>query len=110
MARDLTKGKPKARDLTSAARRLIKTLDVLAKRIDEYGAAALALGRDKEVSPDGATARGFDARQVRWRIKAEVTARLSPKHVFGQPAPWLVLDGAPEARRYIVANPLPGSV
>lgn len=91
-------------DLKTAAKDLVRALSITGKAIDVYFATALAVGRESK----DPTERGFDARQLRRRIHAEVVARLSPKPIFGMPAPVLELDGAPQARRFITTNPLPG--
>jgi hypothetical protein len=91
-------------DLKTAAKELVKALDATDKALRKYADAALAIGRES----GDPTARGMDAKQVRRRLNAEVVARLSPKPAFGLPAPILQLDGAPEARRYCAAHPLPG--
>jgi len=91
-------------DLKTAARRLERALKIANKAIEKYAAAALAVGREA----GNPTARGFDAKQVRQRLKAHVIAALSPKPVHGLPEPILQFDGAPEARRFAATRPLPG--
>jgi hypothetical protein len=90
--------------LETAARKLIRSLDVANRRLLKYYDLALAVGR---ASPDP-TERGFDAKQIRHRLQAEVIARLSPKPRHGETRPILQLNGAPEARRFVAARPLPG--
>jgi hypothetical protein len=93
------------KDLGIAARAVVDALEKLNKALANYTSAAVAVGAE---APDGATARGLDYKQVRRRLEAEVIGRLCPKPRVGEPRPILELDGAPEARRFIAANPLPG--
>lgn len=96
-----------ADELKTAAAGLVKALTATSKALETYLAVATKVGSE---AADGASYRGLDGRQVRRRLKAEVIARLSPKPVHGMPDPPLQLEGAPEARRYVTAHPLPGLV
>lgn len=91
-------------DLKTAALAFSKALDALCRATDQYGYALLAVGREA----GNPTERGLNAKQVRQRVQAEIVARLSPRPVPGLPEPILQLDGAPEARRFVAARPLPG--
>lgn len=91
-------------DLKQVARDLVKALDATSKALDKYFHTAVAEGRKS----DDPTARGLDGRQLRRRLQTEVVARLSPKPLHGLPDPVLQLAGAPQARRYVELNPLPG--
>ena len=93
-------------DLKTTAQAFSTALNQLVSATDAYGAALLAVGREA----GNPTARGLNAKQVRQRIQAEIIARLSPRPVQGKPEPILQLDGAPEARRFVTAKPLPGLV
>jgi len=92
-------------ELKTAAHEFVRSLDAVAKAAEQYLAAASAAG---DAAPDGATARGLDGRQIRKRLKCELVARLSPRPVHGLPDPVFELEGAPQARRFAAANPLPG--
>ena len=85
-------------NLNTAAKELIEVLDAAERALQNYFDAAVAVGRES----GNPTERGLDSRQVRRRVQAEVIARLSRRS-----SP-LQFDGAPEARRYVAANPLPG--
>lgn len=91
-------------NLNAAARRLVRSLDVTAKRIDRYFAEAKEFAAKHGRSD---VSGGMDSRQLRQRLKAEVIARLSPRMPAGQ-RPLIELEGAPEARRFAQAHPLPG--
>lgn len=91
-------------ELKAAATQFDRTLAAFTKALETYAHALVAAG----VAAGDATARGLDGRQVRRRLKEHVIARLSPKPVLGMPDPILQLEGAPEARRFSAANPLPG--
>jgi len=90
--------------LQSAAKELSKAIDALNKAVEKYYFAARAVG---DAAPDGPTARGLDARQLRNAIQNFIVARLSPKPT---PVcnPVLQFDGAPEARKYFLHHKLPG--
>lgn len=98
-------------DLKTAATQLVKALDTAAKAVEKYISTAKVIGLES----GDATARGMDIKQLRRRVQAEVIARLSPAGHWvergGVPtrvdAP-LQINGAPEARRYCAAHPLPG--
>ena len=90
-------------ELKAEARELSRALDKVNEAVDAYFAAALAVGRS---APDGPTARGLDPKQIRRKLQCFIIAQLSPKTNLQRPL--LAFDGAPEARRYIEAHPLPG--
>lgn len=92
-------------DLKGSYKEFDKTLTAFNKALEKYAAVLAAAGDES----GDATARGLNGRQIRRRLKCEVIARMSPKPVHGMPDPILLLEGAPEARRYAAANPLPGS-
>lgn len=87
-------------DLKTAAAALSKAANAFDLALKNYYDAVIAVGRES-ANP---TERGFDARQVRRKLQAFVVAKLSPRDGI------LQFDGAPEARRYVAANPLPGLV
>jgi hypothetical protein len=86
-----------AKQLTPAEE-VVRTLDAARQAIENYFKLAKAVGL---AAPDGATARGLSGMQLRRRLQAEVIYRLSPNRDA-----LLQLDGAPEARRFVVAHPL----
>jgi len=88
-----------ADDLKTAAKELVKALDATEKALRKYADAALAVGR----AAGDPTERGYDKRQIRQRLQAEVIARLSPTRDS-----LLQLAGAPDARRFVAARPLLG--
>lgn len=91
-------------NLNAAARRLTRSLDITAKRIDAYFAAATQFAREHGRHD---VAGGMDSRQLRACLQAAVVSRLSPRKPGGE-KPLLEFHGAPEARRFAEAHPLPG--
>lgn len=89
-------------ELKTLGRELSRALDQVNRSIASYYDAALAEGR----AAGDPTARGLDGKQLRRKLQCYVVARLSPK--TGLSKPLLTFDGAPEARRYCQAHPLPG--
>jgi hypothetical protein len=85
-------------DLATPAKEFIEALAALNRTIEAYYEAAVAIGRES----GNPTERGLDARQVRRRIQEQVVAALSTRTSV------LQFDGAPGARRFVAANPLPG--
>ena len=89
--------------LKDTAKELAKTADRLAVLCEKYMLDAVAEAR---ASGRNDTAGGMSAKQLHRLLQAHVVARLSPRVGLGHPP--LVLDGAPEARRFAAAHPLPG--
>lgn len=91
-------------NLTDAGRDLSKALTAVSKALELYYEMALAEGRS---APEGPTARGLSASQLRSKLQAYVIARLSPKpHPLHKSV--LQFEGAPQARRHVANHSLPG--
>lgn len=89
-------------ELDKAGRELSRALEQVNKCVSAYFDAALTVGRES----GDPTARGLDARQLRQKLQSYIIAKLSPR--VGLEKPLLQFHGAPEARRYVAAHPLPG--
>lgn len=91
--------------LKDTTRELLKTADRLAVLCEKYMAEAQIEARE---SGRADTAGGMNGRQLRRVLQAHVVARISPKPVFGMPDPPILIEGAPEARKFAATHPLPG--